>query len=300
MIRSTVAKYRAKDATAIVLDPRTGAVLAMAVAPTYDANRYPDVPASVQRNRAITDTYEPGSTFKLVTVAGALSQGLVTPSTPFVLPYDIHVADRVIHDAEPRGTERFTVAEILSHSSNVGAITLAEAARPAGPRGLDLPLRLRPRRPGSTSRREPRLRAPARPVVGLDDRQRPDRPGDRGHADADGLGVRGDRERRRLAAAARRRPRERPAASSRSRRAAMVSAPIAHQLVGMLKNVVLDGTGTEAAVPGYQVAGQDGHRAEAGPARLHDRQVRRVVRRLRPRVAAAPGDPGRGRRAADA
>jgi cell division protein FtsI (penicillin-binding protein 3) len=61
-----------------------------------------------------------------VTVGGALSSGLVTPQTAFTLPYSIRVADRVIHDAEKRGTVRYTVAQILSHSSNVGAITLAE------------------------------------------------------------------------------------------------------------------------------------------------------------------------------
>jgi cell division protein FtsI (penicillin-binding protein 3)/stage V sporulation protein D (sporulation-specific penicillin-binding protein) len=98
----------------------------MAQAPGYDANRASSVPFSTQRNRAVTDTYEPGSTFKLVTVAGALSSGLVTPATRFTLPYSIHVADRVVHDAEPRGTETLTVSQILSHSSNVGAITIAE------------------------------------------------------------------------------------------------------------------------------------------------------------------------------
>src|SRR5207253_11099266 len=126
VLRQTVAQEHAKDATAIVLDPRTGALLAMAVEPGYDANRYALAPRDLQRNRAVTDTYEPGSTFKLVTVAGALSTGLVTPQETFTLPYEIQVADRRIHDAEPRGTETMTVAKILSKSSNVGAITLAE------------------------------------------------------------------------------------------------------------------------------------------------------------------------------
>jgi cell division protein FtsI (penicillin-binding protein 3) len=63
--------------------------------------------------------------FKVVTVAGALSEHLVTPHTAFTLPYSIHVADRVVHDAELRGTERMTVAQILQRSSNVGAITIA-------------------------------------------------------------------------------------------------------------------------------------------------------------------------------
>jgi cell division protein FtsI/penicillin-binding protein 2 len=126
VLQQTVTKWGAKDAVAVVLDPRTGAVLAMAQAPDYDANRSNVVPLALQRNRAVTDTYEPGSTFKLVTVTGVLSEGLVTPSTSFTLPYSIQVADRVIHDAEMRPTETMTVAQILALSSNVGAITLAE------------------------------------------------------------------------------------------------------------------------------------------------------------------------------
>src|SRR3954470_15610783 len=126
VLRSTIRQWRARAATAVVIEPRTGKVLAMAQAPGYDANNAGNVPLALQRNRAITDTYEPGSTFKLVTIAGALSTGIVTPETKFTLPYSIHVADRIIHDAEPRGTETLTVAQILSHSSNVGAITIAE------------------------------------------------------------------------------------------------------------------------------------------------------------------------------
>jgi cell division protein FtsI (penicillin-binding protein 3)/stage V sporulation protein D (sporulation-specific penicillin-binding protein) len=130
VLRQTVSQWHAKDAVAIVLDPKTGDVLAMAQAPGYDANRSNVVPIQLQRNRAVTDTYEPGSTFKLVTVTGVLSEGLVTPSTQFTLPYSIRVADRIIHDAEPRGTETFTVSQILQRSSNVGAITLAEKLGP--------------------------------------------------------------------------------------------------------------------------------------------------------------------------
>jgi cell division protein FtsI/penicillin-binding protein 2 len=126
VLRDTVKRWHARSATAVVLDPRTGAVLAMAQAPGFDANNASKVPLSLQRNRAVTDTYEPGSTFKLVTIAGALSTHLVTPEQRFTLPYSIHVADRIIHDAELRGTETLTVAQILSHSSNVGAVTIAE------------------------------------------------------------------------------------------------------------------------------------------------------------------------------
>ncbi len=103
MLRATVAKWHAKDATAIVLDPKTGAVLAMAMEPGYNANDFPQAVAKgLQANHAVTDVYEPGSVFKVVTIAGALSDGLVTPQTTFTLPYSIHVADRVVHDAEVR------------------------------------------------------------------------------------------------------------------------------------------------------------------------------------------------------
>jgi len=99
---------QARSATAIVLDAHSGAVVAMATAPGYDANDVPVVTPRYLPNRAVTDTYEPGSTFKLVTVAGALSDGAVTPQTKFTLPYSITVADKTIHDAHPRGTETLT------------------------------------------------------------------------------------------------------------------------------------------------------------------------------------------------
>src|SRR5829696_115589 len=127
VMRQTVAEWHAAAACAVVLDPTTGAVYALAQAPGYDANNASRVPLALQRNRAVSDLYEPGSTFKLVTVTGALSEGLVTQ---FTLPYSIQVADRVIHDAEGRPTETMTVSQILSRSSNVGAITLAQKLGP--------------------------------------------------------------------------------------------------------------------------------------------------------------------------
>jgi cell division protein FtsI (penicillin-binding protein 3)/stage V sporulation protein D (sporulation-specific penicillin-binding protein) len=127
VLAQTVRQWRAKDATAIVLDPHTGAVLAMAQEPGYDAN---DFPTAAQHgltvDHAVNDVFEPGSVFKVVTVGGALSEHKITPRASFLLPPSIRVADRVIHDAEARPTERMTVAQILQHSSNVGAITIAE------------------------------------------------------------------------------------------------------------------------------------------------------------------------------
>ena len=126
VLQRTVANWGALGGSAIVLDPRNGEILAMAVVPGFDANKFGLVPRDMQRNRAVTDTYEPGSTFKVVTIAAALSTGVVSPHTSFLLPYEIEVADRKIHDSHERGTERMTVAQILSRSSNVGTITVAE------------------------------------------------------------------------------------------------------------------------------------------------------------------------------
>jgi cell division protein FtsI/penicillin-binding protein 2 len=126
VLADTARKWGAKSATAIVLDPKTGAVLAMAEAPTYNANKFPTVAARFQRNHAVSDFFEPGSVFKVVTIAGALSEHLVTPRTRFTLPYSIQVADRRVHDAELRGTETMTVAQILQRSSNVGTVTIAK------------------------------------------------------------------------------------------------------------------------------------------------------------------------------
>jgi cell division protein FtsI/penicillin-binding protein 2 len=126
VLQQTIRQWHAKSATAIVLDPHTGAVIAMAQAPGYDANNSSRVPQALLTNHAVTDVFEPGSVFKVVTVAGALTEGLVTPDSNFVLPSCIQVADKCIHDAEKRATETMSVAKILSYSSNVGAITIAE------------------------------------------------------------------------------------------------------------------------------------------------------------------------------
>jgi cell division protein FtsI (penicillin-binding protein 3)/stage V sporulation protein D (sporulation-specific penicillin-binding protein) len=99
----------------------------MAQEPGYNANYYPAAAAhGLTIDHAVNDVFEPGSVFKVVTVGGALSEHKITPQTAFTLPYSIRVADRVVHDAEIRPTERMTVAQILQRSSNVGAITIAE------------------------------------------------------------------------------------------------------------------------------------------------------------------------------
>jgi cell division protein FtsI/penicillin-binding protein 2 len=122
VLRGVGQAYKPKSATALVTDPRTGQVLAMANWPAVNANDIGGAPPEAYQNRAVGDVYEPGSTFKIVTVAGALEEGLVKPDTMFNLPPKIQVADRLIGEAHDRGYISLTTAEILAQSSNVGTI----------------------------------------------------------------------------------------------------------------------------------------------------------------------------------
>jgi cell division protein FtsI/penicillin-binding protein 2 len=116
--------YAPKGATAIVMNPRNSQLLAIANWPPVDPSDLENADPEDLINRATGFTYEPGSTFKAFTVSAALEEGLVTPETTFTLAPQLHVADRIIEDAEARPTVTLSVAEILSHSSNVGAATI--------------------------------------------------------------------------------------------------------------------------------------------------------------------------------
>jgi cell division protein FtsI (penicillin-binding protein 3) len=115
--------YRPKAANAIVMDPRNGDLLAMASWPRVDANAVEEAPPWARANRSIGFTYEPGSTFKSITVASALEEGLVRPQTVFEVGPQIQVADRVIKEAHGSGGN-LSVARILAQSSNVGAVKI--------------------------------------------------------------------------------------------------------------------------------------------------------------------------------
>jgi cell division protein FtsI (penicillin-binding protein 3) len=116
--------YQPAGATALVMDPRSGAILALANWPRVDANNVAGSPDYASQNRAIQFNYEPGSTFKAFTVAGALEEGLIEPETPFQVPPTIQVADRVIGEAHDGGGGTFTTADILARSSNVGTVMI--------------------------------------------------------------------------------------------------------------------------------------------------------------------------------
>ena len=117
-------KFSPRGATAVVMDPRSSEVLAMANWPRVDANAPDEAPAWATRNLATGATFEPGSTFKAFTVAGALTDRTVTPDQRFGLQPQIQVADRTIGESHPRGFVTLSTSEILAQSSNVGAVTI--------------------------------------------------------------------------------------------------------------------------------------------------------------------------------
>ena len=118
-----VAQYQAKSGTAVVLDPRSGAVLAMASLPSFDPNRFGEAPAQDRRNRAIQDAFEPGSTFKMVTAAAALGANLLDPNDVLDCQMgSITLAGVTIHDHKPFGL--LTFRDVIAKSSDIGAIKI--------------------------------------------------------------------------------------------------------------------------------------------------------------------------------
>jgi cell division protein FtsI (penicillin-binding protein 3) len=121
--------FHPADATAIVMQPDSGAILAMASWPQLDLADPPSAKGALEtalENRAVSFNYEPGSTFKVVAVSGALQEGLIAPSSEFDVPDQIQVANRTIHDAEEHPEEMMSTAQILARSSNVGAIEIGK------------------------------------------------------------------------------------------------------------------------------------------------------------------------------
>jgi cell division protein FtsI (penicillin-binding protein 3) len=116
--------FEAKGASAIVMDPTSGEILAMANWPGYDPSDLESATEEELANRATGFTYEPGSTFKAFAVAAALEDEVVTPQTSFYLPSEIQVADRRIGEAHERPPMDATVSEIVAQSSNVGAVKI--------------------------------------------------------------------------------------------------------------------------------------------------------------------------------
>ncbi len=124
-----VERYSARSGTAVVMEPSTGAILAMAHVPQFNPNAFGQYSPSLRRNRAITDPFEPGSTFKVFVVAAALESGLCTPDSEFYCERgSYNVGTNVIHDI--RAHDVLSVKDILKYSSNIGATKIGEKVGP--------------------------------------------------------------------------------------------------------------------------------------------------------------------------
>lgn len=126
-LAGAVRKFHADGGSIVVIDPTNGDILAMTSTPFFDPNKYKKASADSMRNKAITDTYEPGSTMKAITAASVIDKGLFTPDSMFRLPPTLRVGDRTIHEAHARGTVNYSLSQIVTHSSNVGAVKLGQA-----------------------------------------------------------------------------------------------------------------------------------------------------------------------------
>ena len=124
-ISQAVASSKAKSGTVIVMDPKTGAILAQASAPTFDPNSN-SITQEKLKNPAVQEVYEPGSTGKVITVAAAMQEGLVSPDTVFTIPYSMKVSDAVFSDHEKHPTQRLTTTGVLAISSNTGSIQIGQ------------------------------------------------------------------------------------------------------------------------------------------------------------------------------
>lgn len=121
-IAKAVKNSHAAGGTVIVMDPKTGQILAHATAPTFDPNK--PVKLSDVHNSSVQDVYEPGSTGKVMTLAAAIEEKAVTPQTVFTVPYALKTKYKIFHDHEKHATQQLTTAGILAVSSNTGTIQI--------------------------------------------------------------------------------------------------------------------------------------------------------------------------------
>ena len=125
-IADAVKSSHALSGTVIVMDPKTGQILAHATAPTFDPNNTSKVSLVAMRNPSVLDVYEPGSTGKVMTLAAAIEEKKITPETVLTIPYALKRSVKTFHDHEPHPTQRLTTAGVLAVSSNTGSIKIGE------------------------------------------------------------------------------------------------------------------------------------------------------------------------------
>ena len=122
----TVRSTGSRNGTVIVMDTRTGDLLAVATAPTFDPTAPADVAETARGNRALTEAYEPGSTGKVITAAALIEEGAVTPATPITVPNRLRRAGKTFKDFRDHKTQKLTYAGTIAKSSNIGTILAAE------------------------------------------------------------------------------------------------------------------------------------------------------------------------------
>ncbi|MFM1986206.1 MAG: hypothetical protein RIS18_423 [Actinomycetota bacterium] len=125
-LAARVEHAQADSGTLVAISPKTGKILALATYPTFDANKPGEAADGVTVNHALVDAYEPGSTAKVITMAGLLNEGLASPTTAFTIPPVLKRNGKTFHDHEPHPTLKLTMTGVLAKSSNIGTIQAAE------------------------------------------------------------------------------------------------------------------------------------------------------------------------------
>ncbi len=255
---------QAKDATAVIVDVQSGDVLAMATVDGPTPTQPARVADSNERNRPLTDVFEPGSTNKVITMAGALQDGVVKPDERFRIPSEMRIGGKQYTDDEPHGTLQMNLTDIMARSSNLGTIQVAQRL---GPERFDRYLR------AFGFGKKTSIRFPGQetglllPLSNYNATSMGSMPIGQGIAvtslqmlDAyltianGGVSV----NPRLVAATVDANGQRHDVASTRGTR--VVSEQTAQLVTQMLEGVVArpDGTGTAAAIPGYAVAGKTG------------------------------------------
>lgn len=124
-LAQAVQENQAKGGNLVIMDVRSGEILAMASFPSYDANLYPEAPPEVVRNHPVTDIFEPGSVLKVTTAAAALGEMVVSPNTVVHLPQQIRIGEYTFKDAHEMVSSDLTFTDVIAYSSNLGTIKTA-------------------------------------------------------------------------------------------------------------------------------------------------------------------------------
>jgi len=271
-LKEQLEKFGAKRGSAIVMDARDGAILTMVSYPSYDPNAYYKSELGLFKNWALSDLYEPGSTFKPINIAIALETGAVRPNDVFPDPDIIKVGGWPIKNAEKEDNQSLSIAGILQYSSNVGMVQVMQRLQPieyynwlqklglAKPVGIDLPFEAT----GQIKARKQFISAPIEPATtsfGQGFSLTPIKLVQLHSALANGGKlvtphvVRGLVDTQGQMHWQPQLPQQRQ----------IFSPKTTQSVVEMMEKVVKDGTGKAAQIPGYRIAGKTGTAQKASP-----------------------------------